>query len=383
MYSNFICKNKKLILVFVCLAIVLLYVTPLKGGENASMLQAKELLLGKPYLPEKISWIEMLEWKGNYYIAYPPMVTFLVLPYVFLNGKYLGAEAINSAIIFGSAILIFFLVKKLKGINQWASLATIAYVLGTVNLRSAQVGSIWLLMHSLGNFFFLLSICFLVYRKSCFWTGFFFAIAFQVRYAILSAILVFPIYSFLHFKSSLKKWDFIYFILGLLCPCLLVWIFQFYLFGNPFLSAYSIIFEQWGIPHIFSLDHFYNNFKLYLFGMPKLLSKFPYLQFDYFGQAMWTISPFLLGVLFLNLRHKFVWAFFPSAIIMFVTYLFYYHSGMTQYGTRYVQDVFPILIPLSFAGFSHHRLWIRKLLPVMVWISVLLNLYIVAFNKFD
>jgi hypothetical protein len=383
MYSNFIYKNKISIFVFVCLAIILLYVTPLRGGENASMLQAKELLSGKPYLPEKISWIEMLEWKGNYYIAYPPMVTFLVLPYVVLNGKHLGAEAINSFMIFGSAILMFFLVKKLKGINQWASLSAIAYVLGTVNLRSAQVGSIWLLMHSLGNFFFLLSLCLLIYRKSYFWTGFFFAIAFQVRYVILLAILVFPVYSFLYFKSSLKKWDFIDFILGLACPCLLVWIFQFYLFGNPFLSAYSIIFEQWGISHVFSFDYFYNNLKLYLVGIPKLLSTFPYLHFDYFGQAMWTVSPFLLGVLFSNLRHKFVWAFLPSAITMFVTYLFYYHSGMTQYGTRYVQDIFPLLIPLSFSGFSYHRQWIRKFLPIMVWSSVMLNFYIITFNKFD
>lgn len=382
-YINFFKKYKNSIFVFILLAAMLIWVTPFHNGENASMMQAKELLSGKPYLPGKVSWIEMLAWEGHHYIAYPPMVTFLVMPYVFFNGQYLGDSPINSAMIFGSAIFMFLLVKRLEGIKQWASWAAIAYVIGTVNLHSAKVGSVWLLMHSFGNFFFLLALYLFCHRRAYFWSGLSFAIAFQVRYVILASILVFPLYALFCFNTKPTRWNWLYFVLGLIPPCALVWMYQWWVFGNPFISPYMVIFEQWGINHIFSIDHFQNNLKLYLFGMPTILSEFPYLHFDYLGQAMWIVSPFLLGLLVLNFKIRFAWAFLPSAIIMFVTYLFYYHSGVSQYGTRYVQDIFPLLIPMSFAGFSYSKLWIDKLLPLMIIISSGINVYAVFFTKFD
>jgi len=110
-------KYKIPIFVFIFLAIVLGLATPFNSGDNPPILLAKELLVGKPYLPERISWIEMLEWQGHHYIAYPPMVTFLVIPYVLLGGQNLGGAPLNSIMIFGSAILLFLLIKKLQGIK--------------------------------------------------------------------------------------------------------------------------------------------------------------------------------------------------------------------------------------------------------------------------
>jgi hypothetical protein len=46
-------------------------------------------------------------------------------------------------------------------------------------------GSIWLLMHSQGNFFLLLSLFLFCNKRQYFWAGLSFAIAFQVRYLIL------------------------------------------------------------------------------------------------------------------------------------------------------------------------------------------------------
>jgi hypothetical protein len=186
-------KYKTPIAVFILLAIALSLTTPLNSGDNPPTLLAKELLIGKPYLPEKVSWIEMLEWEGHHYIAYPPMVTFLVIPYILLGGQHLGGAPINSILIFSSAIILFLLVKKLQGIKQWACLAAIAYVLGTTNLHSAHIGSVWLLMHSQGNFFLLLSLWLFISRRAYFGAGLCLAIAFQVRYVILATILVFPI----------------------------------------------------------------------------------------------------------------------------------------------------------------------------------------------
>jgi hypothetical protein len=259
-------KYKTPIAVFILLAIALSLTTPLNSGDNPPMLLAKELLMGKPYLPEKVSWIEMLEWEGHHYIAYPPMVTFLVIPYILLGGQHLGGAPINSILIFSSAIILFLLVKKLQGIKQWACLAAIAYVLGTTNLHSAHIGSVWLLMHSQGNFFLLLSLWLFISRRAYFGAGLCLAIAFQVRYVILATILVFPIYAFMYFRPfpSIQQWR--NFILGILPPCLMSWAFQWWTLGNPFTSPYTIAWQQWGPPeYIFSLTYFQRNFQ-FIFG---------------------------------------------------------------------------------------------------------------------
>jgi len=378
-YRNFFEQYKKTIFLFAFLAIILVLVTPFNNSESPPILLAQELLSGKPYLPEKISWIEMLEWEGHYYIAYPPMVTFLVVPYVLLGGKYLGGTVINSLMIFGSSIFLFLLVRRLEGIRQWSSLAAIAYVLGTTNLHSAHNGSVWLLMHSQGNLFLLLSLWLFISRRKYFWAGLSLAIAFQVRYLILAAIIIFPLYSFYYFRPiSTSQWR--SFVLGLFPPCLMTCFFQWWTLGNPFTSPYTIAWQQWGITESnFSLSYLPHNLQIYFLEMPKILNQFPYLRFELYGQSMWVISPFLLGVLFLNFRQRFVWSFLPSAALMLIGYLCYRHTGFTQYGTRYVQDIFPVLIPLAFTGFSHEKLWIRKSLPIAVLVACIINIYAVLF----
>lgn len=372
-------RHKNIIFLFAFLAVILIYITP-NTDPTAPQVLAKELLRGKPYLPEKSSWMEMLVWEDHFYIAYPPMVTFLVLPYVLLGGEYLGGSAINSIMLFGAAIFLFLLVKRLEGIKQWASLAAIAYILGTTNFHSAHIGSVWLLMHSQGNFFLLLALWLFISKRSYFAAGMSFAIAFQVRYAILAAIIVFPLYAFLYFLPMPTKSQWRKFILGIIPPCLMSWSFQWWTLGNPFTSPYTIAWQQWGEPEpIFSLKYLPHNLEIYFLGIPKLLHEFPYLHFEFEGQAMWVISPFLLGVLFLNFRHRFVLAFLPSTIVMLIAYLCYFHPGTSQYGTRYVQDIFPLLIPLAFAGFTHRKLWLPALLPMTVLISCLINSYAVFF----
>jgi len=72
--------HKKAIILFTFSAIILTLITPLNRGDHAATLLAKELLSGRPYLPYQMPWLETLELNGHWYIAYPPMVTFLVLP---------------------------------------------------------------------------------------------------------------------------------------------------------------------------------------------------------------------------------------------------------------------------------------------------------------
>ena len=130
---------------------------------------------------------------GRDYLAYPPMVSMVLVPYVLLTGGRLGQPPFNSLLIFGSGVLLFRLVRRLDGMRQLAPYAAVAYVLGTPMLYSAYAGNTWLLMHSEGNFFLLLALLLALARERWFWAGVSFMVAVQVRYVLALAGPVFAL----------------------------------------------------------------------------------------------------------------------------------------------------------------------------------------------
>ena len=82
----------------------------------------------------------------------------------------------------------------------------------------------------------------------------------------------------------------------------------------------------------------------------------PFVRFDDLGQAFWVVSPFFLGLLFcwrdpLSLR------LVVGALPTFALLLLYFWNGWRQFGSRYVLDLAPFLLPAAFLGF---RPWTRS-----------------------
>lgn len=365
---------------FAVLALALVAVTPSNNVYDGPVRLARELAQGRTYLPQFYPWIEMYRHDGRDYLAYPPLVSMLLVPWVLLTGGKGGQPPFNSLLIFGSAILLFRLVRRLDGMRALAPYAALAYVLGTPVLYSAYAGNTWLLMHSEGNFFLLLALLLALARDRWFLAGVSFMTAVQTRYVLA---LVGPVFALLllsrawrHRSSAMLLRRGAAFASGMIPPLAAALVFQWWTLGDAWMSPYMAGWNQWGLrgPQ-FGWQYVQTNWPVYTYLHPKLEPHFPYLRFDAAGQSPFVMSPFFLGVLLLDLRKRFVRMMLPSLIAMQCFYLVYFGSGYAQYGARYAQDLYPLLLPVALSAFSRPAHGWRVALRVLVAWAVALNVY--------
>jgi hypothetical protein len=361
------------------LAAILVPLTPLQTDYDALLRLAHEMRHGNASLAARIAWLEMFEHGGRFYFAYPPMTSFLLVPYAFLF-RAAPQPPFNTLLILGAAWLLYGLLRGLEGARPMALRATIAYCIGTPIVYSAATGNTWLLMHSEGNFFFLLALYLGLVKKRFFWAGMALMTGAQCRYLIALAGLVFPLAMWLEAPRGTRlrttAGGCVRMGLGIVPPLAAAFLFQWWTLGNPLLSPYSAGWKEWGWQGPdFSLNYFRRNFELYAYGAPALLPDFPYLRFDMAGQTIWVMSPFFLGIWAARLRFSWVKAMIPSAALMATAYLFYWGTGYAQYGVRYMQDLYPLLVPLAVSGFSRPGRVSRVAFRWLVGISIAINLY--------
>jgi len=374
-------------LLFALLGGVLLSLTPPQNAYDGPLRLARALVEGRTHLPEFVTWLEMFRHDGRDYLAYPPMVSFVLVPYVLITDGTLGQPFANTLLILGSSALLFALMRRLPGVEPLAPRAAVAYAIGTPMLYSASAGDVWLLMHSEGNFFLLLTLFFVLVRRHLVVAGFFFMVAMQTRYSLAVASLTFGML-FLQaappgarlrtaFRSGL------WFTAGALPALAAVLVYQWSTLGDPFLSPYSAGWREWGLkgPQ-FSTRYFWRNLPVYTYALPTFLPQFPYLRFGAGGQSLWLLSPFFLGVFVADVRRPWVQAFLVTSAALLGFYLIYFGSGVAQFGARYMQDAYPLLLPAAFSAFGRPGRGWRIALDVLLVYAIVLNAYGVYVTRF-
>jgi hypothetical protein len=373
-------ESGRTLALFAVLALALYAVTPAQSVYDGPLRLSRELAHGRTYLPEFYPWIEMYRHDGRDYLAYPPMVSMLLVPWSIVTGGRGGQPPFNSLLIFGSAVLLFRMVRRLDGMRALAPYAAVAYVLGTPILYSAYAGNTWLLMHSEGNFFLLLALMLALARERWFLAGLSFMTAVQTRYVLA---LAGPVFALLLCSRALRQRSFgvllrggVAFALGMLPPLALALVFQWWTLGDPLMLPYMAGWNQWGLrgPQ-FGFQYLPMNWPVYTYLHPELLSDFPWLHFDASGQSPFVMSPFFLGVFLLDLRKRFVRMLVPSLVAMQCFYLVYFGSGYAQYGARYAQDFYPLLLPVALSAFARPARGWRIALRVLLAYAVALNAY--------
>lgn len=342
--------------------VVYVWLTPSSAPFNAPMRLAKQMLQGSLSFPVRHGGTEMYEWQGRFYIAYPPMVSLLAVPIAAFMPGPKGMPYFLSLLMFGSAILMYVLLSSLPALKKAAVPGMVFYALGTSMLYSVLHPSVWLLMHAEANFFLLLSLCLAFNKKLPFLAGMAFGIAASCRLFVGFSIVAFIFFYWDEFRkkdAAFSKWRTpALFACGMLVPFFISLLFHYLMTGNPFKTPYEMVFKEWnkGKPvTYFQFDRYFltARLKLYLFGLPRILHRFPYLTFQHGGQPLWTLSPFLLGVLpaLWWVRGKQL-GFAAGAGILLTLYILFGGSGDEQFGTRYLTDALPYLIPFALLGFK-------------------------------
>ncbi len=381
-------------LTFLLLAAVLFLVTPdaRTNPFDGPMLIARRILHGEPYLPDGVTWIESFEHDGRRYIAYPPMATFILVPFAALTGDALGQTVANSLLIFGSALLVHALLRRLPGLERYADLGAIAWVLGTPLLYSARFGTTWLLMHSEGNFFFLLALLLCVARRSFFWAGLAFAVAGLTRYAILFSAPAFVLLATLGVQGRPAPRDavraLVAFGAGATVPLALVLVYNALVFGDPLTNAYTASWfqkpssrgERSWLERLFAyrsfrLENVPRNALFYLTAHPRLTPGFPWLRFTGGGESLLLLSPFLAGAFVPNLRLRFVRYALAGLVPMLLFYLMFSYQGYLQFGSRYLTDLLPLLLPVALSAFARSSPRPGPLVVGLVVVAIAFNAY--------
>ena len=302
-----------------------------------------------------------------------------MVPFAALTGDALGQTRVNSLLILVNALLVAAVFRRVPRLEPYAVLGSVAYVLGTPQLYSARYGTVWLLMHTEANCLLLLAIWCVLARRAYAWAGLCFCVAALTRHAIFAAAPAFGLLALLDpsepgITARVKRM--IAFGLGVLPPLGLVLGYQWWVFGDPLMNTYSATWSQWTQPApSFGSENVVRNFWFYLTTMPETRPDYPYMRFGVGGQSAWVMSPFLIGVLVPALATWQIAGLFPGAVLMFVFYLFYSWQGYAQFGSRYMQDIYPFLLPVAFSAFARPVPGLRYVLYVLVAAAIAVNLF--------
>ena len=368
-------------------AFLLCFLTPHDSGFDSPLQLAARMLQGHTYFEQRTTFWEMFEREGRFYLVYAPMVSLLLVPYAFAGGMALGMPVANTLFILACTVLLWRLMRGISYLAKWADGGAAAYLLGTPLLFSIATGNVWLIIHSQGNLF-LLAALLMLQRRNYIWFGFCYAMAICCRNALLfSAPLLIPaLWGWGSFSGAPRRrwtrlvWRTARFLLGTIVPLGVTLLLQKSMTGNPLLSTYQITYQQWGAnTDLYSVQHFRDNLHFFTLESPKLLSPFrwPFFRFEPGGQAFWIVSPFFLLLLGLRQHTRFLRCALIGAVGAFIPYLFFKWNGYAQFGSRYVSDLFPFLLPLAFSALSRRprSASLRTGAVVLIVVSIVINAY--------
>ncbi len=154
--------------------------------------QAQSWWQGQTFLPENVTWLELAEFNGRYYVSFPPfpsVVQFVLYPFYGLNTP---DNLVNTLFGFGAFVLIYrFLMRRNMG-GLSASLIALLMTLGSNLFYLSLTGWVWFAAQTQSFFFSVLAVRLMDSRRRAAWAGAFLSLGvafacrpFQIVYAPL------------------------------------------------------------------------------------------------------------------------------------------------------------------------------------------------------
>ncbi len=384
--------KKEWIIYFVCFLILhvpALYNYYQKDFENAYLLFAQSLSQGKLTMPSISYYGDLIHFKGNYYLPYPPMPAFILLPFVLIFGAAncnivliaLAMSCINLMQLYK----IFIRANVDPRILSWCLLAFFFatpywYAFFTTHsvYAFAHISSLVFQLLCLHEFFgkrrmWLIGVligCSMLCRQ------------FTVFYLLLPvAAIVFSDEK--NISEKLKSFGSLFFSFSVIVSVYLFINFQ--RFGNPLDTGYAYIIYQgelkdrvdlYGVfSHKYVLFNFYSfflkGFNIIFDGQGLLSIK----DMDLWGTSILSASPFVIFGLRRGLSPLYFRSFLLAIILIITGTLFYNNNGFHQVNAmRFALDFFPLIMVLAATGVRANEYWIFR---SMVVYGVFLN--VVAF----
>ena len=349
---------------------------------------AVSFLNGRLYIANPPSWLtEFAFADGKPYVYFDPFPAVFLLPLAAIQGLTVNLAKVSIVVGACNVALMRLALGALRVERGTANWCTLLFGLGTVHMFASWYGNTWMLAHLLAVMALTLAWLEVLGAANPFLLGLFCAIAATSR---SPAALGTPVFFLLALHRRPRFGTAVQFGLPLLATGLLLGLYNFARFGDWLNNGYLLANQELLNPEhgSFSWRYIGRNVQQYFLRVPELSSSWPYLVLTDHGLSLIATTPAVLLLLRRGWSERAPDAKLYGRMALlacamtFALYLCYFWDGWRQFGSRYTLDFTPFLIvALALRNDPRPGRW-RWLLPALVVLSVLVNVWGTWFWRF-
>lgn len=353
---------------------------------------AEAYLQGRLYLDDPSQTHDLTFYNGHWYVANPPLVALLMLPWVALR----GANTLNTvvfSILFGAlnAALVFMILQEISR-RGWIKLRvadnlwlTLMFAFGSVHWYIAIIGKMWFMSQIVTVTFLAIAVLLAVEKAPAWLCGALLGLAMIARPNILLAFpLLFGItvqimrdeLGKLNYRK-LAGWTVRAAIPLFLAVLGLLW-YNYARFGNPFDYGYmnenvadfmAGDLKTYGTFH----PHFIRrNLKVMLLGLPVWKPECGKWAPQVAGMSIFLTTPALLYLVRSFRKTPLVIGAWSAVLLLVGLLANYYNTGAWQFGYKYLLDfIVPVMILMGIAAGQRVSWLMRILILIGVGMSMI------------
>jgi hypothetical protein len=334
------------------------WVGPAQAGTDAYIPLANAMLHASVSVdPSYYTWIELALYRGSWFVPFPPIPAFVLLPFVAVFGQTFDTN-LTAAIAGAIGVWLMWGLLRQLGLNLRSAVAlTLAWAVGSEVFWASAVGGTHLFAETLAASLLLATLRLALARRAPVLAGLLLGAAIGCRLPLVFALpLVVGLYVGLPTRirrpSAYQLFRAVEVGLGLAAPALVMAVYNVARFGSPIEFGYGLITSRDG--HSVLEEPWYSEgivSPLYvprglwaMLGQPwDFVGEFPWLHPTWAGQAVTFTTPLLVWLARARFRDPLVIYALVSAALILLVDLMHGETGYAQFGYRFVVDALPVL----------------------------------------
>lgn len=314
---------------------------------------------GKTYLEDgaNLTWLELANYKGKYYVSFPPVPSLFILPFTYRFELETPNSLVNWIYAYLAFLAAYMIFRRRCNKNAWMSaIYAFCLVFGCNILALSFRGWVWYQAQTLGFFLACTAVYFIMGNKR--WehtlSYLFWALSVGCRpfHAIFFPYLLYRTYKIIcPNKEKLNASIILKFVLNI-SPAIVIaitmMVYNYVRFDNPLEFGHNLLpaftdFEYGQFDIHYFVENCMNSVRL-----PRIENGM--LEFDRLeGNNFLIVNPIyiLLGLaMFKYRKNKEAWFLFILIVINALLLLIHKSMGALQFGLRYFVDMIPWILAL-------------------------------------